>query len=362
MNEWYTLTNNLETDIPPMDEVSAARVKAKLRAALPRRQKRRWIAALLAAALVLTACGYAAATGQFSRWFRSLADRDAPEADEDLLASMGTVIGQSQTADGVTATLHGAVWDGQTLVLSLSLEGADMPTDYWADVQTEDSWLFPTRASVKSALLETRPGMEEAELEEFLDSYMEYVRIWFHPELTYFFDRETQTGSLLIQRDFSSSQETPELELHLEDLEFGDTTLRGPFDFTFTVERRFPEAVYEGSALLEQENGSLLDITRVTLTPLQAVVEFEIPEPMAAGTYGSRWLTASISGLFVDGEIVKYGTRQSTTTEREENGTVTGTLGCGPFRQVVDPSAVTGIVLDGWLLDLDTFTLSPLPA
>ena len=124
MNEWYDLTNNLDTDIPPLDEISQARIEKRIRSALPRRRKRRALAAVIAAVLVLTACSYAVATGQFSDWFRQVAEDPAePEASEELLSSIGTVIGQSQTVDGVTMTLNGAIWDGNTMLLSLTMTG-----------------------------------------------------------------------------------------------------------------------------------------------------------------------------------------------------------------------------------------------
>ena len=91
MNDWYDLTNSLDTNVPPLDEVSRARIEKRVHATLPRRRKRRWLIAAIAAVLVLSACGYAVATGQFSDWFRQIAEDPAePEASEELLASIGT--------------------------------------------------------------------------------------------------------------------------------------------------------------------------------------------------------------------------------------------------------------------------------
>lgn len=360
MNEWYALASGLETDVPPLDEASVARVEARVRAALPRRRKRRWLAAAIAAAvLALSACGYAAVTGQFSQWFWNLADRDEPEADEDLLASMGTVIGQSQTVDGVTATLNGALWDGETLVLSLTLEGEGVPADYRTYVQTEDSWLCSSRAQTAAVWQETHPYADEAELDALLDKYFETVKDLWRGKFTCLPGQQSGACSLQIQADCASALETKELELHLENLTFQDAALQGPFDFTFTVERRFPEVVREGSVLLEQENGLTLHITKVTLTPLRAAVDFEVLEPVPDSQFPSDF-AVSIGGLCVDGETVRYG-NDSFWGTRSEDGEVSGRLMRGPFQQVVDPSAVTGVLLGDLLLDLDSFTLSPLP-
>ena len=51
MNEWYTLTNNLETNVPALDEVSQARIEKRVRFSLPRRRKHRALAAIIAAVL-----------------------------------------------------------------------------------------------------------------------------------------------------------------------------------------------------------------------------------------------------------------------------------------------------------------------
>ena len=81
MKDWYELTNGLETDIPPLDQVTEGRIRKRVGAALTRRRKRLPLAAAIAAAVLLTACGYAVATGQFSHWFWNISqDLQAPEA------------------------------------------------------------------------------------------------------------------------------------------------------------------------------------------------------------------------------------------------------------------------------------------
>ena len=206
MNEWYEWANALETDSPPLDEVSRVRIEQKVRAALPRGRKRRWAAAVIAAALVLSACGYAAVTGQFSQWFwNKAADSQTPEASEDLLASMGTVIGQSQTADGVTVVLNGAIWDGKDLMLSLSLEGEALPSSYWSSVKFEDSWLTPSRAQTKAALQTSFPYMSEEELDTYLDQYLETSRYFGGVSAAYFYNRQTSAYEMQVEDSICSS-------------------------------------------------------------------------------------------------------------------------------------------------------------
>lgn len=364
LNNWYALVNGLETDVPALDEATAARIEKRVRAALPRRRKRRWIAALLAAALVLTACGYAAATGQFSDWFWAMADGKTPDTSEDLLSSMGTVIGQSQTVDGATVTLNGAVWDGENLLLSLTLDSEKLPTDRWTDMETEDSWLRGSREQMIESFRKTWPDAGETELDAILDDYWAANSGLNDSSLCYIFNRRTQTHVLQIQTFFSTARGSADLELHLENLKFRGFTIQGPFDFSFAVERRASETVYEGSALLRQEDGLAFRITRVSLTPLRVKLDFQLAEPMTEEQLQSRWIFAAIDSLRAGENVIPFNQSKSSLMLRMDASGIaeSGTLDCGPFHQVIDPAAVDAIELDGWLLDLETFTLSPLPA
>ena len=191
MNEWYTLTQSLETDVLPVDEFSQKRIETRVRAALPRRKKRPQLIAVLAAVLILTACGYAAATGQFSQWFWSVSDLQEPESDEDLLAAMGTVIDQSQTVNGDTVTLHGAIWDGKTLMLSATIESDSIPTDTWTNVDTHDSQLHASKESMIKSYLEYYPDTDEAELSRNVDAILESMKTHNRPQINYMRNRNT---------------------------------------------------------------------------------------------------------------------------------------------------------------------------
>ena len=57
------------------------------------------------------------------------------------MARMGTVIEQSRTADDMTVTLHAAVWDGETLRLSMTAEKPDMP-EAWSEELWRGSWIY----------------------------------------------------------------------------------------------------------------------------------------------------------------------------------------------------------------------------
>ena len=362
MNEWYELLHDLETDPPPLDEITQKRIESRVLSALPHRRKRPQLIAVIAALLILTACGYAAVTGQFSDWFWNVTDQEDPQAAEDLLASMGTVIGQTQTVNGTTVTLHGAIWDGETLMLALTIDNDSLPTDHWTEVEPGDSWLWFSREDLKKTLEEAYPNMDPAEREIRIDTYLNAAKDWSKPKIHYLQNRYTQDHYLQVEQAIASSQNPIELELHLEHLEFRGVSLPGPFEFTFTVEQKFPEVISEGTAVLVQENGVELHLSRVYLTPFRAEVDFEVPGTMTEKEFQERWAQTNMTGLMIGDETETYiGSGSSITCKREDDGTVSGTIVRGPFHEVLDPASVTAIELEHAILDLDTFTLTPKP-
>ena len=364
MNEWYALTNDLETGVPPLDEVSRARIEKRVRSALPRPGKRRMLVVILAAVLALSACGYAVATGQFSHWFWNMAeDPQAPESSEDLLASMGTVLGQSQTAGGVTVTLNGAIWDGNTLMLSLAVEGEDLPEDYWTSVAVGDSWLSSSKAQIKQSWQKAYPDRDEAELDAQLDEYWESMKMLWRPEITYLYNRLGETYSLQIRWECPSGLDALELTLHLENLEFRNTVIQGPFEFTFTVERHDDvELLYRGDVTMEPAEGVPIRVTDVTVSPFQVKVRFTGLEKLpldANGDPSGESFSLSIDALRVNGEeVTGFASQSGSNRTWESDGSWEGSLRRGPFRQVIAPAAVEAICINSVWLELNRMELA----
>ena len=364
MNEWYALTNDLETGVPPLDEVSRTRIEKRVRSALPRPGKHRMLVVILAAVLALSACGYAVATGQFSHWFWNMAeDPQAPESSEDLLASMGTVLGQSQTAGGVTVTLNGAIWDGNTLMLSLAVEGEDLPEDYWTSVAVGDSWLSSSKAQIKQSWQKAYPDRDEAELDAQLDEYWESMKMLWRPEITYLYNRLGETYSLQIKRECPSGLDALELTLHLENLEFRNTVIQGPFEFTFTVERHDDvELLYRGDVTMEPAEGVPIRVTEVTVSPFQVKVRFTGLEKLpldASGDPSGESFSLSIDALRVNGEeVTGFASQSGSNRTWESDGSWEGSLRHGPFRQVIAPAAVEAICINGVWLELNRMELA----
>ncbi len=360
MNNWYDLTNGLDTDVQPLDDLTQARVVKRVKNALPRRRKKRLLA-VVAAVLVLSACGYAVATGQFSDWFWNYSqDPQAPENSEDLLAGLGTVISQSQTADDTTITLDGALWDGNTLVLSLSITGADGPSGYWTSVKTENSWLHPSRENLAQTMRKQFPDMAEDVFQESLEQYLDTCRHFSDlMVIDYIYNRRTEAYQMQIKLPqlISFNQTETEWDLHLENLEVSSgKAIPGPFDFTFTVEKRDMSRVYTGDVTIQTPGGYACRVTKVTVSPLGAEAEFEMLEsvPEEVRLFDELCLETLLGA---DGREVGAASQHDAHLLTDENGRVYGTVKCGPFRRVVDPAAVEAVQIGGTWVVFSKMTL-----
>ena len=353
---------------------------------------------LAAALLLLSACTAAAFTGQFSQWFPWLGvNPDAPEASEDIMARMGTVIEQSQTADDMTVTLHAAVWDGETLRLSMTAEKPDMP-EAWSEELWRGSWIYWE---------ECRFSMRRDQLEDYTRREVEsrYAEMDLPPEKLEQMAQEQLAGDLftfqqsfnLIRREgdklffeatlpLADYVERPELTLHIETLatyEEGKGTvvtagggertgpgpdvvfLNGPYDFTFTLDKKLQPVIYEGEAALTAENIPL-EVSRIKLTASAVEVDCWSPASIQylfspdeeAGdpdrTYVKEEQAQAMGpqGLWLeDGSYVDFSEMRKSFTMAETLDGTAGRLSCR-YPHVVDPYAVTAVNLGGTRMEL----------
>lgn len=349
-----------------------------------RRRRLDWkMVGLAAALLLLSACAAAAFTGQFSQWFSWLGvDPAAPEASEDVMARMGTVIEQSQTADDMTVTLHAAVWDGETLRLSLTAEKPDMPEE-WSEEFWRGSWIYWE---------ECRFSMRRDQLEDYIRKEVEsrYAEMELPPEKLEQMAQEELAadrfdfllGFRLIRREgdklffeatlpLADYVERPELTLHIEKLatyEEGKGTavtsgdgertgpgpdvvfLNGPYDFTFTLDKKLQPVIYEGAVTLTAENIPL-EVSRIKLTASAVEADCWSPNQMTR-LEDEQAQAMGPQGLWLeDGSYVDFSEMRKSFTMSETLDGSAGEVGC-QYPHVVDPCAVTAVDLGGTRVEL----------
>ena len=400
MNELYTLLNDLETDVSPMDEVTLARITAKAQKKLPRRKRKPLLLIAIAAALlVLSACGYAIATGQFTGWFPKLGVNPVqPESSEEMLARMGTVIEESQTVDGATVTLHGAVWDGFTMSLSLSVQGAHLPPE---EIH-EKTWIYAEECSVqlpedqKTAYVREEQieyGYTGAELEERTKTFLERGNPWINPVIRVAdWDPETDTALFQLTFRLDDYLEHPELHLHIEHVATYEKDkgqfvglssngqrsgpgpdillLQGPYDFTFTPDKIITPLWYAGEADLVTEQLEIpIRITSIGFSPLRMWAHYEtlVPVDFQGDDPDETKLDADaimdaraieILGLWMeDGTYLEYpAPLTSSMSPNDSEGLIpggrVGGMMSGSHPYTIDPATVTAVNVSGTRVEL----------
>ena len=223
------------------------------------RRRLNWrIAAIAAALLLLSACAYAVVTGQFSQWFPSRGvNPQAPETSEEVLARTGTLIEETRTEGEAFITLNAAVWDGESLLLSIVMKCPDIPEEftpgpsgpYGKGLHTaecylsmrEDQWFEYERERLSSMNWFAREAEIRKRAEE---GYKRNYGLDFQ-----LIEREGDILTFEVHTFLLPYVERPEMTLHMEKLSFfGDDKFHidGPFDFTFTLEKTVPAIRYEG--------------------------------------------------------------------------------------------------------------------
>lgn len=373
MKDWYELMQGLETEVTPLDELASARIESRVLSVLPRRKRKfHRMIAVVAALFLLSACGYAAIS-QYSHWFWNYAENPhSPEDSEDLLASMGTVIGQSQTVNGVTATLHGALLDTDTILLSLTFEGDDFPDTLWSNVQSQDSWLCPSEAQIKQSWAKSL-NMTEEETDAYFEEHQLPLQERYPPDsMTYIYNRQSGTYALQVEDTVPFSGDTLELTLHLENLsvehrvgqELLTHTVEGPFEFTFTAERKDVRQVWFGQQELLLAEQVPVQVTKITLSPLHASVKFAGVEklPVKGGfgdleQLGYGHSDCRISALRIAGEELAIpASGGSSGNSAGPDGSWGGAVHA-ELPRVVDPATVEAVCLGGIWLELEDFVL-----
>ena len=364
----------------------------------PRRMNWRLIA-IAAALLLLSACAVAVVTGQFSQWFPTIwMDPKAPEVSEEIVSRMGTVIGEPQTVDGASVTLNAAVWDGQELRLSLTAEVPDLPEDFSSEAPfydlecrlrlAEDQREAYLRKEIARSHANSHIDLTEEELEELVQSHLEYPDDPDFHSVVRAARQEDGTLILQVMAALFDYVEDPELTLHIENLatykveegddgiftssqapdgtvttdhEINDPFLKGPFDFTFTLDKKLSPISYAGDIDATYENIPLR-VSKITVMAFQVCANVDLlalldptgEDPDKLHISLEQNLAMSLNGLWTeDGEYVECigGTAFSV----EQDGKTGGEMRGNPVH-VIDPAQVTAVCIGGKRVELSELT------
>ena len=350
--------------------------------------------AIVAALLLLSACAVAVAAGQFSQWFSRLGvDPQAPETSEEVLARTGTAIQQSQTVGDATVTLNAAVWDGNNVWLSFTVESPNIPEEierysslYSSDcrlILREDQWVeSETNLTRQTCALENMtPEETEKAVQDRLDEGP-----WDHLHMMMPEQREGNTlffqyAKMLPVSSFTETAR-PELTLHIENLAAlpdngdlnspGEIFAEGPFDLTFTLEEPIPPIHYGGAeeeiTLGETREVPMrftdFELSALSLTARGVVLapidqpkagEKEDPDKLHLGDLNHANIESSWGLWLEDGSYVDITQMSSSGGGGDYEGTFVIDFR-RDYTYPIDPATVTALNIGGKRVELSELT------
>ncbi len=353
------------------------------------------LAAIVAAMLLLSACAYAVATGQFSQWFPRLGvDPKAPEVSEEVLSRTGTAIEQSQTVGDTTVTLNAAVWNGTDLWVSMDIESPNIPEEvqqytplYMGDCRfflRDDQWEEYTRNRVKGSIaaMGASPEQIEADIQAELDKGQPVFGGFLMPQERVGNTLKFQENTFL-EADWFTETKRPELTLHLENIATyadgkgesiidengyaqnpgpGEIFIPGPFDLTFTLEEPILPIRYEGADVETVVTNIPLRFTGFELSATELFADYEavnpedLPEPgpdLSPEENDRRFETVKMVSLAVVDSLRGLWTEDGKyvdLTNSESSGSGGYTSRRYPYP--IDPATVTAVDIAGTRVEL----------
>lgn len=331
--------------------------------------------------------------GPFSRWFSNMGvNPEDPKASEAVLAKMGTAIQQTKTVGGEMLTLNGAVWDGGCVYLSLTAKSPNLPKHL-----DGYSWLSSDGCTAKmqeaqwKEYVENKIAIESAGenlSKEERDQWFQYLmeqgqgQMELNPNISVV-SREGNTVQLAATMILDAYLEKPELTLHIENVEItgqgmeqpgtraGDYVLKGPFEFTFTLDNVFPSMNYQGN-LQATINKVPVRITSASISPTSISVGYtldvkgsvnvihrgEDPVPGATNLDLDKGLNMRLEGVLTkDGGYVTCSGFVVQGVQTSTDGKpITGHWN-RKFPYPIDPATVTAVDISGTRVELNQLNL-----
>ena len=345
--------------------------------------------------------------GQFSQWFpRFEQDPKVPEATEAVLAKMGTAVKQSKTVGGVTATLNGALWDGDTLRMSLTVKAPNIPKEVTekTNLYTEECTLSLPEKDWKEYVRKDEESHGEGLSKELLEQSVQNMLdmgqadYWNHVNILNFplVSREKDTLTFEAWMSFKDYLKQPEITLHLENIATyvdgkgdrvtwhdgkrtgpgpKDVILKGPMDFTFQLENVLSAARYTGGVKVTADKIPFR-FTGLEVGPFELNADYEVQTPVnaihvtrpgeaepqpdpdkLAHEDVTKALHGIIQGLWTkDGTFVDLSQRGGgSSMSTSADGTCDGDVGVS-YAYPIDPAAVTAVKLGGTRVELSQLT------
>lgn len=330
--------------------------------------------------------------GQFSRWFSNMGvNPEDPEATEAILASMGTVIQQAKTVGGETLTLNAAVWEGNSVHLSLTAKSPNFPKHL-----DGYSWLSSDKCTAR---------MPEAQWKEYVENKIaiesagenlskEERDKWFQslmkPEQTGYLkphlgvvSREGDTVQLAATMLLENYRENPEVTLRIENVAIigngmsltteglTGALLKGPFEFTFTLDKVLPSMNYEGDVSVTCGKVPLR-VKKLSISPTYMAVSCDINTQGSANIVDRRSgpvsgktislekdLKLALNGLWTkDGKYVDCTVRGGTTITGTRTGAPATVDWDRSFPYPIAPATVTALDISGTRVELSRLNLA----
>lgn len=330
-------------------------------------------------------------TGPFSRWFSNMGvNPEDPKASEAILAGMGTVIQQTKTVGKETLTLNAAVWEGNSVHLSLTAKSPNLPKHL-----DGYSWLSSDKCTAR---------MPEAQWKEYVENKIttesagenlskEERDQWFQslmkpeqtPELRPHLgvvSREGDTVQLAATMRLDNYRENPEVTLHIENVAITGngksltaegmtgSLLKGPFEFTFTLDKVLPSMNYEGDVPVTYGKVPLR-VKKFSVSPTQMAVNCDIDTqgsvtivdrrsgPVSGKTISmEKDLKLALNGLWTkDGKYMDCTAYMGVTitgSSANKGDTVSWDR---DFPYPIDPATVTAVDIGGTRVELSKLNL-----
>lgn len=303
-------------------------------------------------------------------------DPEAPETTEAVLASMGTVIQQTKTAGKETLTLNAAVWEGNSVHLSLTAKSPSFPKHL-----DGYSWLSSDKCTARmpeaqwKEYVENKIATESAgeelskeERDQWFQSLMEQGQTMeLNPRLSVV-SREGDTVQLAATMRLDNYRENPEVTLYIENVAITGngmslttegmtgSLLKGPFEFTFTLDNILPFVNYEGN-LQATINKVPVQITAASVSPTGISVGYTLDTNHSAK---AKKLSAYVEGVWTkDGRYVDCGDFFGVTiTVTSEDGEPITSDWSRYFPYLIDPASVTAVKIGGTRVELGELNLA----